>query len=502
MKTMNRSSIAFAAILALAAMVRVESAGQSNGGRELGGTSWQLVKFEGGDGKILAPDEKSKYTIAFESNGGVGARIDCNRGHGTWKSSGPNQIEFGPIALTRAMCPPAPLNDRLPRDWAYVRSYILRGGHLFLSLMADGGIYEFEPLMTEGQQSNTVSGTATYRERMALPPGAVFEATLEDTSRADAPSEVIGHVEVERPRNSPISFEISYEAAKIQESHSYTVRARITSGAQLMFTTAQNYPVLTHGNGNNVTLMLQRVSGSDLSGNAATDPGISGLPATFVGTIPCADCPGIRYQVNLLPDRTYVSRLTYLERNTEFVDHGNWHTSEDGKTLTLEGQRGAREQFSLRVADTLRKLDADGHEIQSQFNYDLKRSATFAPIESQTEKSAAATLENTDWKLVSVGDAPIHAASEQQEPHLLLNSDSHRVSGSGGCNRLVGSYEVRGNEITFSKMAGTMMACVSGMDTEKALQDALARTKSWRIEGRSLVLLDEKGQPLARFESR
>jgi para-nitrobenzyl esterase len=27
-----------------------------------------------------------------------------------------------------------------------VRSYVIDNGHLFLSLMADGGIYEFEPI--------------------------------------------------------------------------------------------------------------------------------------------------------------------------------------------------------------------------------------------------------------------------------------------------------------------------------------------------------------------
>lgn len=68
---------------------------------DLGGTSWQLVKFEGSDDKTLTPGDKTKYTIGFESNGGVSLRIDCNRGHGTWKSSGPNQLEFGPLALTR-----------------------------------------------------------------------------------------------------------------------------------------------------------------------------------------------------------------------------------------------------------------------------------------------------------------------------------------------------------------------------------------------------------------
>lgn len=62
------------------------------------------------------------------------------------KSSGPNQLQFGPLALTRAQCPPGSLHDRVVKDWEFVRSYILKDGHLFLALMADGGIYEFAPI--------------------------------------------------------------------------------------------------------------------------------------------------------------------------------------------------------------------------------------------------------------------------------------------------------------------------------------------------------------------
>ena len=111
----------------------------------LGGSSWQLVKFQGGDGAALIPDDKSKYTLAFGADGVVNARIDCNRGMGAWKSRGPHQLEFGPLALTRMACPPAPLTDRITKDWTYVRTYTMRGGHLFLALMADAGVYEFEP---------------------------------------------------------------------------------------------------------------------------------------------------------------------------------------------------------------------------------------------------------------------------------------------------------------------------------------------------------------------
>jgi heat shock protein HslJ len=111
----------------------------------LAGTSWQLVKFEGGDDTVRRPDDPSKYTIEFGADGRLAARIDCNRGRGTWKSDG-SSLELGPLALTRAMCPPGSLHDHIVRQWSHVRSYVIRDGHLFLSLAADGGILEFEPM--------------------------------------------------------------------------------------------------------------------------------------------------------------------------------------------------------------------------------------------------------------------------------------------------------------------------------------------------------------------
>jgi para-nitrobenzyl esterase len=112
----------------------------------LGGTAWRLVRFQGGDGTILTPDDRAKYTFQFGADGTLTARIDCNRGRGTWTSSGPSQLTLGPLALTRAMCPPGSLDDRIVRDLDFVRSYVIQGGHLFLSLLADAGIYELEPL--------------------------------------------------------------------------------------------------------------------------------------------------------------------------------------------------------------------------------------------------------------------------------------------------------------------------------------------------------------------
>jgi para-nitrobenzyl esterase len=109
----------------------------------LGGTAWQLVRFKGGDDTVVTPDDRSQYTLAFGRDGSFTARIDCNRARGTWTSTAPGQVELGPLAMTRAACPPGSLHDRMVRHLSMVRSYMIRDGRLFLSLMADGGIYEF-----------------------------------------------------------------------------------------------------------------------------------------------------------------------------------------------------------------------------------------------------------------------------------------------------------------------------------------------------------------------
>src|SRR5207245_9340217 len=94
----------------------------------IGGTSWQLVKFQGGDGTVLVPDDKAKYTVAFAADGNVSVRFDCNRGRGSWILTGPNQLRFGPLALTRAMVPPGPLTHHLAKPWPFRRSHTTTHG--------------------------------------------------------------------------------------------------------------------------------------------------------------------------------------------------------------------------------------------------------------------------------------------------------------------------------------------------------------------------------------
>jgi copper homeostasis protein (lipoprotein) len=121
------------------------------------------------------------------------------------------------------------------------------------------------------------------------------------------------------------------------------------------------------------------------------------------------------------------------------------------------------------------------------------------PDESCPELFTAATLGNTEWQLTVLDGEPIALAPEQQRPTIVLLPEEHRLAGFGGCNRLAGGYSRHGEQLRFSRMSSTMMACPVGMELERALLHTLAATDRFRVLGRDLDLYDADGTPLARF---
>ena len=101
------------------------------------------------------------------------------------------------------------------------------------------------------------------------------------------------------------------------------------------------------------------------------------FPATYEGILPCADCEGIRYTLNLWGDKVFFLRMTYLGKGDGLDDIGVWALSADQATLILRGGREAPLIFAVKSAERLRKLDIKGKEIVSQLNYNLVRKERF-----------------------------------------------------------------------------------------------------------------------------
>lgn len=109
---------------------------------------------------------------------------------------------------------------------------------------------------------------------------------------------------------------------------------------------------------------------------------------------------------------------------------------------------------------------------------------------------ALPALLDTFWRAEAIGG---RAVLPNAETSLTIAADL-RAGGKGGCNSYFAQADLDGDKISFSAVAGTLMACAEPINAqERAFFDALGATSAYKIEGDLLFLLDAKGQELVRL---
>ena len=103
--------------------------------------------------------------------------------------------------------------------------------------------------IASGREPNAaVSGTVTYRERIALTPGASLVVELRDVSLADAAAPLIARQTIANPGQVPIDFKVEYSSEDIDSRHTYAIQARIIeSDGRLAFINDTAHHVITRG---------------------------------------------------------------------------------------------------------------------------------------------------------------------------------------------------------------------------------------------------------------
>lgn len=95
--------------------------------------------------------------------------------------------------------------------------------------------------------TKVLKGSVSYRERIALPPGATVTVQLLDVSLADAPAMKIAEVVIKPEGQVPVPFEIEYDDVLIKPNNRYVLFAAIREQGRLLFISSTSYPVLTGG---------------------------------------------------------------------------------------------------------------------------------------------------------------------------------------------------------------------------------------------------------------
>lgn len=159
----------------------------------------------------------------------------------TWRYS----LQPTLVPLDEAAATPMPLPDLLPQNPP-----------------ATSAPPPEQTMSTPSESVAEVTGTVTYLPRIALPPDAIVEVSLQDVSRADAPAITLASQTIElNGRQVPVDFALSHNPNQMEPGHTYAVRASIRVGEELWFTSTRSYPIIPGEHHSAVEILVDRVVG-------------------------------------------------------------------------------------------------------------------------------------------------------------------------------------------------------------------------------------------------
>ncbi|MEP0546962.1 MAG: META domain-containing protein [Rhodothermales bacterium] len=226
------------------------------------GPTWQLV--------TLGTDAAgAEATLTFDSDGRVFGTTGCNRYFGTYELAPSGALALSNVGSTRMACPPAEMTQetRFLDALNGAERVVVEGDRLMLT--ASGGPQLTFQSMPSETADATLSGTVTYRPRIALPSNAVLSVRLLDVSRADAPSVTLAEERLETAGSQvPLPFSLDYDSADVHPRNRYVVRAEIfDADGVLLWTTDTAYPVVTQGAPKSeIEIVLTQVTEADIGG--------------------------------------------------------------------------------------------------------------------------------------------------------------------------------------------------------------------------------------------
>ena len=159
---------------------------------------------------------------------------------------------------------------------------------------------------------------------------------------------------------------------------------------------------------------------------------------SFTGTLPCADCPGIQYHLNLYRDGRFEVRQEYLERGDINIINGIWLLEK--RNLHLVNQQHTLPAFYFSSNNRLAMLDLAGKPISSALNYQLERTAEFSKLDTRQPMLGLYLLQDNQatFTLCQSGESLVVANTQHHLPMMRHYQQDERLRDNAVIATLVG----------------------------------------------------------------
>jgi uncharacterized membrane protein len=371
-----------------------------------------------------------------------------------------------------------------------------------------------------------ITGSVSYRERIALPPGA--ELLVVASSTFGTPSEV----RLSPEGQVPLAFTLTTE-----DTMALTLRAAVFLGGEQVWVSDEI--AVPEGDGAvdlGIIDLRRHVSlgyaGTMLCGDTAVDVGFAGetlrmrAAGRVIDMVPEAAASGAKFgdgggnsfwsrgnrATVTLAGADLPECLPVIATTLPLAARGNepgWVVTLSHQGLSYSGQDGTTRELPLPAATqteggtvfdsgaglALTVTDALCRDTMTGMPHPFQASLT---LDGQTLPGCAgdpATLLTGTWTLVDLPGATLPEGAE-----VTFEAKAGSIFGKGGCNRYTGGLNLTGEGLSLMPGGMTMMACEEPlMQLEAAFIDRISRVGGFDIDaaGRLVLLVD--GAPGAVF---
>jgi copper homeostasis protein (lipoprotein) len=219
------------------------------------------------------------------------------------------------------------------------------------------------------------------------------------------------------------------------------------------------------------------------------------MAGTYAGLLPCADCPGIETTLTIHPNNTYEIAQIYTEKDSvPFISSGLIKKGAQKNTWVFKSRYN--EMFYQFEDSALRMLDNNKKEIDGL----LKQHYILKKEEADKNKLFKVRLTDRKWVLSELPGEDFALKGGSRKPHIVFDSEKHRVHGFAGCNSFFGEYHIKDDgSVRFGNIAYTKMYCAETMKIENAFLQALNNCGNLSVDDGILQIKDAENKVIAGF---
>lgn len=96
-----------------------------------------------------------------------------------------------------------------------------------------------------------------------------------------------------------------------------------------------------------------------------------------------------------------------------------------------------------------------------------------------------------NWVVVEMRGVPVQQSGGRRDAHIIFEVAEKRFTGNGGCNQINGNYTLDKNDIKFTDVIATKMAC-NDIEFENAFLSTLSSVDRYEVNGNDLLLKKRK----------